>query len=147
MKFRRILCGVDFSKPSVFAFDAAVELARLLKAELHILHSIEAYPVVPEWSSAHDFDEAETALEEKATAAMEALVSTATRALNGTAITTEVTRGRAFVEILNRAREREVDLIVLGAKGLTLLEEAFSGSTAERVMKGATCSVLIVRGG
>jgi nucleotide-binding universal stress UspA family protein len=77
---------------------------------------------------------------------MEALVATAKKAFNGTPVTTEITRGRAYVEILHKAHEWKADLIVLGAKGLTLPEEAFSGSTAERVMKEAQCSVLIVRG-
>lgn len=144
MKFNRILCGVDFSHSSVLAFDTAVEIARLFKAELHIIHSIEAYPVVAEWLPVGGLNEMATSLEEKATSAMEALVSTAQKAFNGTPVTSEVTRGRASVEILNRARE--ADLVVLGAKGLALPEEAFSGSTAERVMKEAKCSVLIVRG-
>lgn len=146
MKFNRILCAVDFSQPSVMAFDTAVELARLFKAELHVMHVIEAYPVLTDWLPAGGMDTAATALEEKATAAIEDLIATAKKALNGTAITTEVSRGRAFVEILDRARAREADLIVLGAKGLALPEEAFTGSTAERVMKEAVCSVLIVRG-
>ena len=145
MRFKRILCGVDFSQPSVLAFDTAVELARAFKAELHIIHVIEAYPVVSDWMPVSGVNEAAVALEEKAREAMAALIGTAEKAFNGNAVTTEVTPGRAFVEILNRARERQVDLIALGAKGLTLIEEAFTGSTAERVLKAATCSVLIVR--
>ena len=146
MKFNRIICGVDFSQPSVLAFDAAVEIARLFKAQLHVMHVIEAYPVVAEWVHAGRLDELTTSLEDKATAAMEALVATAKKAVNGTPVTTVITRGRAYVEILHKAHEWKADLIVLGAKGLTLPEEAFSGSTAERVMKEAQCSVLIMRG-
>lgn len=146
MKFNRILCGVDFSQPSVRAFETAVDLARSFKASLHIMHVIEAYPVVSEWTHARGLGDATPSLEEKAAAAMEALVATAAKEFNGVPVTTEVTEGRAAVEILNRAREREIDLIVLGSKGLTLPEEAFAGSTAERVVKGAACSVLIVRG-
>jgi universal stress protein A len=145
MRFKRILCGVDFSQPSVQAFNVAVEMARLMHAELHIIHVIEAYPVVPEWLPTGRWDEAALALEEKAKAAMDALVATAAEAFNGTRVTTEVTAGRAYVEILHHARDRETDLIIIGAKGLALPEEAFSGSTAERVMKEARCSVLIVR--
>jgi nucleotide-binding universal stress UspA family protein len=146
MKFKRILCGVDFSESSVKAFETATELARSFKAELHVMHVIEAYPVTPAWLPLPGADESATSLEEKATAAMEALVARAARDFHGLQMTTEVTRGRAFVEILNRARARKVDLIVLGSQGLTLPEEAFFGSTVERVMKGATCSVLVVRG-
>jgi nucleotide-binding universal stress UspA family protein len=146
MKFKRILCGVDFSQASVRAFEAAVELARSFKAELHIIHVIEAYPVVAGWLPVQDADDVSASLEEKANNAMGALLSTAADAFNGVPVTTEVTRGRSFVEILNRARDRKVDLIVLGAEGLTLLEEAFFGSTVDRVIRRADCSVLVVRG-
>ena len=50
------------------------------------------------------------------------------------------------VEILKHARDWSADLIVLGAKGATALEQIVVGGTAERVMKDALCSVLIVRG-
>ena len=146
MRFKRILCGVDFSEPSVSAFETTAECARAFKARLHIIHVIEAYEVVPGWVPVGGLEAVANSLEQKATTAMEALVGMGANALEGLAVTTEITTGRAFIEILNRARDLQVDLIVLGAKGLTLIEEAFSGSTAERVMKGAACSVLIVRG-
>ncbi|HEV8712407.1 MAG TPA: universal stress protein [Candidatus Binatia bacterium] len=117
MKFKQVLCGVDFSPASVRAFETAVELARSSKAELHIMHVIEAEPVVSEWFPVRGVGEATMALEEKALTAMEALVAPSIRAFAGIPVTTEVTSGRAFVEILQRARDRKVDLIVLGQKG------------------------------
>ena len=134
MKLNQILCGVDFSEKSIRAFEAAVELARTFKADLHVIHVIEADPAVPDLS-----------LEAKAISAMDVLVAPAQETLNDVRLTSEVTTGRAFVEILNRVRERRSDLIVLGAKGITLLEEAVFGSTSEHVVKKAPCSVLIVR--
>jgi nucleotide-binding universal stress UspA family protein len=136
MKFKRILCGVDFSEYSVKAFKTAVELARSFKADLHVMHVIEANPAVPE--------DAMT-LEEKAIAALDALVRQWANTLDEGQLTTEVTTGRASVEIVNSASAREVDLTVLGAKGAALLEEAFIGGTTERVLKEAGCSVLAVR--
>src|SRR5215831_10188547 len=111
MKFEQILVGVDFSPASVKAFEAAVELARFFKAELHVIHVVEAEPAVPDLS-----------LEEKALAAMDALIQPATQDGGHLRITTEVTTGSASIEILNRARERQADLIALGTKGFTLLE-------------------------
>ncbi len=131
MKLRQILCGVDFSESSVEGFEAAVELARALQAKLHIIHVIEADPAI-----------ADRAMEEKAVNAIEALVASANE-LPASELTTEVTTGRASVEIVERARERGADLIVLGAKGIRI-PEVF-GSTADRVAKEAPCSVLIVR--
>src|SRR5262245_61680654 len=136
MKFKQILCGVDFSEASVKAFEAAVDIARSFKSELHVIHVVEADPAIPDLS-----------LEEKAIAAMDTLVSQAAADIRDLQMTTEVTTGTASVEILNRARERKADLIALGTKGLRLLEEGIFGGTVKRVFYAAPCSVLAVRQG
>ncbi len=137
MAFKRILCAVDFSHDSIQAFDVAVEMARLHAGALHLFHVMEAQPALP----------GEVAIEilQKANAAIEGLVASAQSSLHGLAFTTEVTSGRAFVEIVNRARQWKANLIVLGSKGTTLLEEIIVGGTAEAVTKEAPCSVLVVR--
>jgi nucleotide-binding universal stress UspA family protein len=137
MAFKRILCAVDFSHDSIQAFDVAVEMARLHAGALHLFHVMEAQPALP----------GEVAIEilQKANAAIEGLVASAQSSLHGLAFTTEVTSGRAFVEIVNRARQWKANLIVLGSKGTTLLEEIIVGGTAEAVTREAPCSVLVVR--
>jgi nucleotide-binding universal stress UspA family protein len=145
MAFVRILCGVDFSKASLAAFQQAVELARLGAGSLCILHSIEARPFVSNLLGIDEMGEMAIKFDEKAAAALESLLSSSASALEDIPLTTEITAGRAFVEILNYARDWSADLIVLGAEGAASLEQIVIGSTAERVMKGAQCSVLIVR--
>jgi nucleotide-binding universal stress UspA family protein len=144
LKFKRILCGVDFLPASILAFETALELARSFQAALHIMHVIPAYPVVP-LSPAPSSEDTTMSLEEKATEALETLLEREAKTLVGAPLTTEIVRGRAYAEILNRARDFQADLIVLGAKGFPLLEEAIGGATAEHVFKRASCSVLIVR--
>jgi nucleotide-binding universal stress UspA family protein len=134
MKFKQIICGVDFSPASVQAFEAAVELARYFKAELHVIHIIEPDPPVPL-----------LALEEKALAAMDALVQPAVTDGGDYQITTEITTGSAPVEILNRARQRRADLIAIGATGVRLLGEGIVGGTAKNLFADAPCTVLTVR--
>jgi universal stress protein A len=145
LKIKRIVCGVDFSPMSVAAFLTAAELARAVNAELHVLHVIEAYP--PTGSRLLDAgqDHAQS-LERTATGAMRTLVATSPAAVDSIRITTEITPGLPFLELLHRVRDRTQDLIVVGASGLTLLEDAFVGRTAEQVVKQASCSVLVVRG-
>jgi universal stress protein A len=132
MKLNRILCGVDFSETSIRAFETAVDFARTFNAELHVVHVIEA-------------DLADLSLEAKAVRAMDMLLAPAQQTLPDFRLTSEITMGRGAVEILNRARERHCDLIVLGSRGITLLEETVFGRTSEHVVKEAPCSVLIVR--
>ena len=137
MSFKRILCAVDFSADSLEAFRLAAEMARLHSASLHLLHVIEAQPVMPAGVEIRILDEAN--------AAMEKLVASADSSLDDLALATEVTNGLASVEIVERAREWRAELIVLGSTGVTSLEEIIIGGTAERVVKEAPCSVLIVR--
>jgi nucleotide-binding universal stress UspA family protein len=146
MAFNRILCAVDFSETSLEAFRRTAELARRFASSLYVLHVIEARPVTPNLIGVDAVGEMAVELEEKATAALESLVESSASDLKGVPVSLEVTAGRAFAEILNRARDWSADLIALGAKGATALEQIVVGSTAERVMKDAPCSVLIVRG-
>jgi nucleotide-binding universal stress UspA family protein len=137
MPFKRILTAVDFSRNSLEAFRVAAEMASVHSAALHLLHVIEALPSGP--------GEATMEFVQKANEAVEQLVKSSQLALEKVTFTTEVTSGRAFDEIVNRARDWRADLIVLGTKGTTSLEEIFLGGTAEHVIKESPCSVVIVR--
>ncbi len=145
MAFKRILCAVDFSEASLAAFRQAIEIARLGASRLYVLHTIEARPVVSSLPGMDEAGEMAVELEEKAAAALELLVASSASALKGIQLTTEVTAGRAFVEILNHARDWPADLIVMGDTSAASLEQIVVGGTAERVMKDAPCSVLIVK--
>jgi nucleotide-binding universal stress UspA family protein len=137
VRFQRILCGVDFSPGSLGGFRAAIETARLHGGVLLLFHVIEARPAVP--------GDVMLTIVDHANAAMAQLIESEQSALAEVPLTSEVTSGRAFVEIIERAREWKADLIVIGAKGITSLEEVFVGGTAEAVTREGPCSVLIVR--
>jgi nucleotide-binding universal stress UspA family protein len=137
MPFKRILTAVDFSASSLEAFRIAAEMASVHSAALHLLHVIEALPSGP--------GEATMEFVQKANEAVEQLVGSSQPAHEKVTLTTEVASGRAFDEIVNRARDWHADLIVLGTKGTTSLEEILLGGTAEHVIKESPCSVLIVQ--
>jgi nucleotide-binding universal stress UspA family protein len=139
MKFERILCAVDFSHDSLQAFAVATEMARFHAGELLVFHVIEAQPTV----AANVLIK----INKEANDAMAELIASARRALEGITISSEVTTGRAYDEIVNRAREWKAGLVVLGARGVTSLEEVIVGGTAESVVREAPCSVLVTRPG
>jgi nucleotide-binding universal stress UspA family protein len=56
-----------------------------------------------------------------------------------------IVRGVPFVEIIKTAKDRNVDLIVIGTHGRTGIDHMLFGSTAEKVVRKAPCPVLTVR--
>ena len=145
MPFKRIICPVDFSDSSLAAFETAVEMAQRDAAELLVLHVIEGRPVVSEWFPTHSLGEMTVRMEEKAHQAVNTLLTCTAPKTEGLAVATIIVNGIPFVEILKQASTWKADLIVLGAVGATSVEEIFFGSTAERVLREAACSVLVVR--
>jgi len=53
--------------------------------------------------------------------------------------------GRPDYVILNVQDELDCDLIVIGSRGLSILENVIMGSVVTRVLEGATCPVLVTR--
>jgi universal stress protein A len=133
--FRRILCAVDFSRDSLEAFHAAIDMARLRPGFLHVLHVIETQPP--------GSGEVIIELTKKANAALTELIASAPS--KGLALSSEVSSGDTAIEIVNRAKEWRADLVVLGACGVILIEDIIVGGTAEAVTRDAPCSVLVVR--
>ena len=147
MAFERILCAIDFSDDSLAAFQRAVELAQHESTKLFLLHALEAQPVTTDWLGEDNLGQETIKMENEAKDSLDSVLSSESSRLEGRWVHTEVTNGAAFMEILENARVWEADLIVMGAKGATSLEQVMYGSTAERVVKEAECSVLVVRSG
>ena len=53
--------------------------------------------------------------------------------------------GVPFVEIIKAARDKDIDLIVIGTHGRTGLAHMLIGSVAEKVVRKAPCPVLSVK--
>ncbi|HMJ66829.1 MAG TPA: universal stress protein, partial [Candidatus Binatia bacterium] len=62
-----------------------------------------------------------------------------------TPVQAEVRIGKPHHEIVSLAKVLGADLIVIATHGYSGLKHAVLGSTAERVVRHATCPVLVVR--
>jgi universal stress protein A len=138
---KRILVPVDFSDASRNAVKYALRVGALTKAELVFVHII-----VPDASLGLDklppicSDE----LKENAGENLRALVRAARDSGNEGA--TSICRvGLPAHEIVEAAKETDVDLIVIATHGYTAWKHFCIGSTAERVVRAAPCPVLVVR--
>jgi nucleotide-binding universal stress UspA family protein len=137
-----VLAATDFSDPANPAIDAAASEAARRGLELNLIHAIDLVPyfvvsdgMVPATLSA-DFSKEmyqtmQTRLDECA-----ARVS----AKKGILVT-----GSADTEILSASVNLPADLVVVGTHGRSGLTRLALGSVAEAVVRGARCSILVVR--
>lgn len=139
--YQKILVALDGSEASRKALRAAIEVARAFTASL-VAVGVEEH--LPHYAAT--VGEVEEAKEEQnsffATVLGEAARIAAEQSVQ---ISTEVRAGNAAQQIVQLAREGGFDLIVLGAKGHSLVRDFLLGSTTDRVIHHAPCSVLAVR--
>ena len=145
--YKNILYCTDFSANSRAALPQAIDLARKYGARLHVLHVYQEPGHVAEFEVSSDIKmdwirvahlmgtEMEKKLQELCQEVSRELGSCQSRML----------RGKPEAEILRYAKEAGIDLIVMASHGLTGVEHALFGSTAERVLRGSPCQVLIVK--
>jgi universal stress protein A len=143
MTFKKILCAIDFSEPSRIALHAAAELARTSQATLVLVHVWQA----PLWTADYGIQVPSDALVEARGAEEAELASWRAEAqqLGAVEVTTKLARGVPWDEIVGAARDdKAIDLIVLGTHGRTGVRRALIGSVAERVVRHAPCTVMVV---
>ena len=147
VNIKRILVPVDFSRYAEEALDYARALATFHEATLEVLHVIEepAFPAFygAAYKGAHG--QLPPDLEEETRLAMEHLAEAVRGADVERGIGYYVRRGRAAREIIQLAKEHDIDLIVMGSHGLTGLDRLMLGSVAEKVVRGAPCPVFVIK--
>jgi nucleotide-binding universal stress UspA family protein len=141
--FRRILFCTDFSENADFAFDFAIDSARRRPGcILYLLHVIPE-PDAQFWKTyLYEVDD----IDEKARADIDAKIDSTyrPRVPEGVDFQVEIRIGRDYIKILEFARERDVDLIILGRHGHTGIEKVLFGNVTEKVARKAECAVLII---
>ena len=145
-RIRKILHATDFSKASARALNEAINLANQNHAELAIVHVIEQTPYVAgdELGTAEIY----TKLEETAKQDAEASMSKLLKRLKQSKIKVQgsLLMGSAPDQIVNAAKSKKANMIVIGTHGRTGLSKLLMGSVAGKVISLATCPVLTVRG-
>ena len=141
MTFKNTLVPTDFSETSEHAFGYAKALAGSFDGRLHVLHVIPD-PYAQPWSIEATGAAIPELLKTWEKDARKRLERMKPQALESELITQV---GHPFLQIIRYAKERSIDLIVLGTHGRGPIGHMFLGSVAEKVVRKAPCPVLTVR--
>lgn len=137
MQYRRILVPVSGTPVDADTIKVAVAIAKADHAEILVVNVIEV-----QWNRPLD------AILEEATEKGELLLegATALAEKTGVKLETELLQAReAAAAIVDTARERRIDLIILGMPYRRRFGRTYVGRTVQDVYIGAPCAVLAYR--
>jgi len=138
VEIKNVLYATDFSEAAEAAMPFAAQIAKSFGAKLFVVHAKTpenyALPATEVWPVA------ERMLEEKTTELKRTLYN------RFPSVETEVLIGEGGVwgVIESAAKEKKADLIVVGTAGRRGIGKFILGSTAEEILRRATCPVLTV---
>jgi len=144
---KTILVATDFSEFSDRAVKDAAEMAENYKAKLILLHVIDEnlqQCVVDYCLSAEAFTELQENTERNSREKLQEEIKKIDPRKNGN-IDFKVRTGVPYSEILHEQQEDRADLIVLGSHGKRGFVHNMLGGVADKVTRGATVPVMVVR--
>lgn len=141
---KRILVPTDFSPFAYYAAEVAAQVARKTGARVYLLHAID----MPQYSVNDRFGELVDTTEglfilKRAKQEFKKLVDQPF--FEGVNVVEALQWSGVFDTISEKAKEHEIDLIVMGSQGVSGAKEFFIGSNTEKVIRTAPCPVLTVK--
>ena len=140
MMFKNILVAIDGSQHGEKAAHLAGEMARMSSADLWVLNTFEP---VPSYLGEPNLSQAISARTHEAEEIV-AKTQSDVGEIPGH-IHSETLEGPPAEAILNLAEVREIDLIIMGTRGLSRLAGVLLGSQSQKVISHADCPVMLAR--
>ncbi len=146
--FKKILVALDGSEPSNNALSFAIELASTWSAELLILSVMPPESKLFYASSGTPLINVEEYLESLRKVYLKVLKDAEKKVEEGHPeinVSTVLRKGHVSSEIIDAADSEEVDLIVMGSRGLSGIKSWFLGSTSKNVVEHCKKPIFIVK--
>ena len=141
MKLETILVPTDFSRHSLAAVQYAVDLGQAYQADIVLVHAIEPVPRgLGRWREPTQLLER---WQEEASARLDRLQRQIIKRYPR--CRSEIHFGTIYEVIAKLVRKLPADLIIVATHGRTGLSHVVMGSVAEKIVRHASCPVLIVR--
>ena len=141
--YKKVLVPVDFSGCSQRGLEYAIGVANELGAKIVLLHATYlGYIYSAEGTALYDIPGLQKAARKNAERQMRRLVREAK--FGGVKFETVFTESSPASGICDFAKDQAVDLIITSTHGLTGFQHVLIGSVAEKVVRHAPCSVVVV---
>lgn len=138
--YQHILLAVDGSANAQRAAQEAIKLAKLSDTSfVDVVYVVNVEKVKNELLLAGSIEKVEQARQRKIIPVEQALLAANIQ------YHTTILKGEPGLEIVRYAHEQQVDLVVIGSRGLNSLQEMVLGSVSHKVMKRVQCPALIVK--
>ena len=145
---KKILAPIDFSEHSMEAMRGAMELAKDIGAEVHLMHVIAPHHHFIPLPLATNAEESRELVREAS------MIEQAEEELarikkddfgNSNKVFTFAVVGHPIQKLVEYSKEQSIDLIVMATHGRGGAEHLLLGGTTEKIVRNAPCSVLVLR--
>jgi len=145
---KKILAPIDFSEHSMNAMRSAMELAKDVGAEVHLMHVIAPHHHFIPLPLATSAEESRELVREAA------MIEQAEQELarikkddfgDSKNVSTFAVVGHPVQKLVDYAKEQSIDLIVMATHGRSGIEHVLLGGTTEKIVRSSPCSVLVIR--
>ena len=144
---KNILVPTDFSEYSDRALSQALDIAKQYNAKIYLLHVIHLII----HRCAIDYSIGEDMVQEIKKQALDAAYDNIKKQLekfpksSEVEIHTDIATGITYDAILQEAKDKKIDLIVIASLGQSGIAKYLIGGVARNVLKGAQCPVLLTK--
>lgn len=137
---KEILCPVDFSEASGRALSNALKIARIFDSKLNIINVYE--PLENMYSPRFNVDPTEE--NKKRESENKKMFEDFLTNFNfkGVNYQSELISGDAYKEISDYVKKKNIDLLLIGATGKTMISRILLGSLTEQIARDLPCSMI-----
>ena len=141
LNIKKILIPFDFSETAELSLEHGIFMAKLMKAEIYLLHIVET-TTFPS-SIAHAFSGFEKKIEDASNENLKALADKL-HAEHGIPVQIITEVGKIYKRIVHIAKQAHIDIIIMGTHGASG-HSYIIGSNTTRVVQEASCPVISVQ--
>ena len=141
-EIKRILIPYDFSETAALSLEHAVFMAKLLKADIYLLHILESVSFTSAFGAA--FGNVDKKLESESNTKLEE-IGKQIHMNNGITVKSITEVGRIYRKIVDVAKRERVDIIIMGTHGVSGYKKFNVGTNTSKVVEEAGCPVISVQ--